>query len=55
MKRFFKQHIYLGRMVNRTDDEFIGCISEELTVRPEALRWFCGMHDLQSTFICRAL
>ena len=55
MKRIFKRHIYLGRMASRADDEFIGNACECMEVRPEAFRWFCGMHDLQSTFICQAL
>lgn len=55
MKRFITHHIYLGRMASRTDDEFIGSIDESLEIRPEAFRWFCGMHDLGSTFICQAL
>lgn len=55
MKRLFKRHIYLGRLASRTDDEFIGCLNQSLEVKPDALRWFCGMHDLESTFICQAL
>ncbi len=54
MKRLFKGHIYLGRMADRAD-EFIGNADENLEVQPEALRWFCGMHDLGATFICQAL
>ncbi len=55
MKRLFNRHIYLGRLASRTDDEFIGCLNQSLEVKPDALRWFCGMHDLESTFICQAL
>lgn len=55
MKRLFKGHIYLGRLASRTDDEFIDCLDQSLEVKPQALRWFCGMHDLASTFICQAL
>ena len=55
MKRFFKRHIYLGRMVDRTDDEFIGNLNEHMEVRPNALRWFCGMNDLQMSYTCQAL
>ena len=55
MKRLFKKHIYFGRLADRTDDEFIANANERMEVRPNALRWFCGMHDLQATFICRAL
>ena len=53
MKRFF--HIYLGRMADRTDDEFLGCLDEQVMAKPDALRWFGGMHDLEATFICQAL
>ena len=55
MKRLFKGHIYLGRMANRTDDEFIANANETMEVRPEKLRWFCGMYDLGPTFICQVL
>ena len=55
MKRFFKHHIYLGRMASRVDDEFIENASENMEVQPEVFRWFCGMHDLNATFICQAL
>ena len=55
MKRIFRRHIFLGRLASRTDDEFIGSLDESMEVKPEALRWFCGMHDLNGTFICRAL
>jgi hypothetical protein len=34
----------------RKNDEFIDCVNEINAVRPEALRWFCGMHDLNSTY-----
>ena len=54
MKRLFKG-VYLGRMASRTDDEFIGNLNESVEVKPEALRWFCGTHDLEGTFICQAL
>jgi len=55
MKRLFKGHIYLGRLASRTNDEFIDCLDQSMNVRPERLRWFCGMHDLNATFICQAL
>ena len=55
MKRFFKGHIYFGRLASRTDDEFIGSLSESMEVKPNPVRWFCGMHDLEGTFICQAL
>jgi len=53
MKRFF--NIYLGRLADRSDDEFLGCLEERVEVRPDALRWFGGTHDLDATFICQAL
>ena len=55
MKRLFKGHIILGRMANRTNDEFFDRLNLSPEVKPEGLRWFCGMHDLDSTFICQAL
>lgn len=55
MKRFFRGHIYWGRMSDRRNDEFIDCLDLSLEVKPEGLRWFCGMHDLDATFICQAL
>lgn len=55
MKRLFKGHINFGTMAARRNDEFYGNVNENLEVRPEAMRWFCGMHDLASTFICQAL
>ena len=55
MKRLFKGHFFLGRMIDRTDDEFIGSVNETMEVKPEAMRWFCGMHDLNGTYICQAL
>ena len=55
MKRLFKGHNFLGRLSSRTEDEFIRCVDESIHVKPEGLRWFCGMHDLDSTFICQAL
>ena len=55
MKRLFKGHIILGTMAGRANDEFIDKLDLSLQVRPEGLRWFCGTHDLDSTFICQAL
>ena len=55
MKRFFKGHIILGSMRARMNDEFIDHANTTLQVRPSSLRWFCGAHDLEYTFICQAL
>ena len=55
MKRLFKKHIILGTMAGRNEDEFIRNLDESIEVKPEAIRWFCGMHDLNGTFICQAL
>ena len=55
MKRLFKGHIILGSMKARVNDEFIDRANVDVAVRPQGLRWFCGMHDLESTFICQAL
>lgn len=49
------RHFYLGRLASRTEDEFINAYSEDYQVRPDALRWFGGMHDLKETFICQLL
>ena len=55
MKRLFKGHINFGSMAARKGDEFIDQANTSIEVQPEKLRWFCGMYDLQSTFICQAL
>lgn len=55
MKRIFKGHINFGTMAKRAGDEFIDQANTSLEVRPNGLRWFCGLYDLQSTFICQAL
>ena len=55
MKRFFNGHINFGTMASRSNDEYIDMANTRCEVRPEGLRWFCGMYDLQSTFICQAL
>ena len=39
----------------RRDEELNSFADESLEVQPEGLRWFCGMHDLRATFVCRAL
>ena len=54
MKRLFN-NIILGSMAERRNDEFIDQVDTRVEVKPEGLRWFCGMHDLPSTFICQAL
>lgn len=55
MKRLFKWHVNFCSMRNRTNDEFFRQADLAVGVRPEKLRWFCGMNDLQGTFICQAL
>ena len=55
MKRFLKNHIYFGRMASRTNDEFIDQADERIVSAPDKMRWFCGMNDMNSTFICQAL
>ena len=55
MKRFFKGHFFLGRMASRTDDEFIENANQHIEIKPEGLRWFCGIHDLDSSITCRML
>ena len=55
MKRLFNRHIYLGRLQNRTNDEFIDRVNEKVEAHQDSLRWFCGMNDMQSTFVCQAL
>ena len=55
MKRLFKGHIYLGRMLDRGDDEFINELPVFAPVRATTIRWFGGLHDLDSAYLCRAL
>lgn len=55
MKRFFKNHIFLGRMANRSGDEFFDMVNQSVEVKPDGMRWFCGMHDLDMTITCQAL
>ena len=28
---------------------------DESSVRPDYFRWFCGMHDLEETYVCQVL
>lgn len=37
------------------EDEFAAQLPAGNEIRPDFFRWFCGMHDLKETFICRAL
>ena len=55
MKRLFKSHINFFSMAKRFDDEFFSQADLTVSVPQEKLRWFCGTHDLQATFICQAL
>ncbi len=55
MKHLFQFHIYLGRLADRTNDEFLNQAEVESTVRPTMLRWFGGMHDMESTYICQMM
>ena len=55
MSKLWNRHFFLGRLANRTDDEFIGEYSDSIQVRPDAFRWFCGMYDMEETFICQLL
>ena len=55
MKRLFTTHFYFGRLASRTDHEFLDHEDEALTVQPTLSRWFCGMHDMESTYICQLL
>lgn len=54
MKRFFGR-LYLGRLQSRTGDEFIDFANEKVDSHRDSMRWFCGMNDMQSTYICQAL
>ncbi len=55
MKHLFGRHLFFGSMIRRSEDEFIDQVDRNMSVQPTGLRWFCGMHDLDSTFICQAL
>ena len=48
-------HIRLDLHTIHTEDEFFRSMPTETEVRPDYFRWFCGMHDLEETYICRAL
>lgn len=49
------KHIRFGLVSNEAEDEFVNCLNGESEVRPDYLRWFCGMHDLPETFVCQVL
>ena len=55
MKHLITNHFYFGRLASRTEDEFLDHVEAESTVRPTMLRWFGGMHDMESTYICQLL
>ncbi len=55
MIKLFNRHFYLGRLASRTDHEFINECSDAIQVHPDAFRWFCGMHDMEETYICQLL
>ena len=55
MKRLFKGHIYFGRIANIAGDEAADYLNEKTDVKPSGLRWFCGMHDLDTTITCQLL
>lgn len=55
MKRLFSTHFYLGRLANLAGDNFSEFKTEEVNVRPTFSRWFCGMHDMESTYICQLM
>jgi len=55
MKRLFKGHIFFGRIANIGGNDGAEYMSEKSDVKPNYLRWFCGMHDLDATVISRPL
>ena len=55
MKRILRTSILFGRLANRTDDEFIMNLPAMPEVKPNGLRWFCGMNDLKSGIVAQAL
>ena len=55
MKRLFKGHINFGRIAALTDRGIAEGMSEAIDARPNYLRWFCGMHDLDAAIISRPL
>lgn len=48
-------NIRLGLSNIHTEDEFADCAAAQSEVRPDYFRWFCGMHDLEETYICQVL
>ena len=55
MKRLFKGHTYFGRIANIVGDENRESLNARADVRPNYLRWFCGLHDLDATMPCQLL
>ena len=53
MKHLF--HIYLGNLSKISEPGFNAEKETNVNVRPTMLRWFCGMHDMESTYICRMM
>ena len=49
------RHIRLGVSPVRSEDEFAECLNIRTSVHPECLRWFCGIHDLDSPHITQVL
>ncbi len=49
------KHIRFGFAPIEAEDEFANCLNEESSVRPDYFRWFCGMHDLEETYVCQVL
>ena len=55
MKRLFPVSIFLGSLSDISEPGFDAKKETEVNVHPTMLRWFCGMHDMESTYICRML
>ena len=51
----FHSHIRWGRVDVREERAEAPFVNDYPTARPDALRWFGGLHDMEETFICQAL
>ena len=49
------RNIRFGVSPVKSDDEFADSLDIRTSVRPEGLRWFCGMHDLDTHHMTQVL
>ena len=48
-------YIFEERIENRSNDYYTGVQAEMPATKQGHFRWFCGLHDLDFTFVCQAL